>query len=398
MVSHATELPCCRSHSDQLAASEVFPNPAGALITVSCLAESPEATVRRRGRSIRPRHLGETTLVTRKGICFPPRNGPVPVAAFEGEKRCSIKDIPLGPALRPPSGDRSGSTPYDLRLSPFGSSVIPRLGGGHVVEALYISRGVQKDRWRLVFRRSDMSNVPKEASRVPALVGRSAFGEPRDKAVALVVDLTARRRRDEARRQPDADLAHTNRLSMMGQLTASLAHEITQPIASARNNARAALNFLDKRSPDLGEIKEALGCVVSDTDRVGNIIDRIRDLVKKAPPRKDRFDLNEAINEVIVLARSAITKNSVSVQIRFTDGLLSVRGDRVQLQQVALNLILNAVDAMSSVEATPRELMISTEETQAHVLVKVCDSGPVIDPENLDRLFEEFYTTKPAAV
>jgi C4-dicarboxylate-specific signal transduction histidine kinase len=272
------------------------------------------------------------------------------------------------------------------------------LGGGHAVEALYISGGVQKDHWRLVFRRSDMSNVPKEASRVPALVGRSAFGQPRDKAVALVVDLTARRRRDEARRQPDADLAHTNRLSMMGQLTASLAHEITQPIASARNNARAALNFLDKRSPDLGEIKEALGCVVSDTDRVGNIIDRIRDLVKKAPPRKDRFDLNEAINEVIVLARSAITKNSISVQIRFTDGLLSVRGDRVQLQQVALNLILNAVDAMSSVEATPRELMISTEETQAHVLVKVCDSGPGIDPENLDRVFEAFYTTKPGGV
>jgi C4-dicarboxylate-specific signal transduction histidine kinase len=243
-----------------------------------------------------------------------------------------------------------------------------------------------------------MSNLPKETSRVPVLVGGSAFSEPRNKAAALVVDLTERRRGDAARCQLEADLAHMNRLSIMGQLTASLAHEITQPIASARNNARAALNFLDKRQPDLGEIREALGCVVNDTDRARNIIDRIRDQVKKTPPRQGRFDLNEAINEAIVLARSAITKNSVSVQIRFTDGLLPVQGDRVQLQQVALNLILNAVDAMSSVEAGSRELVISTEETQAHVLVKVCDSGPGIDPENLDRVFEAFYTTKPGGV
>ena len=117
-----------------------------------------------------------------------------------------------------------------------------------------------------------------------------------------------------------------NRLSIMGELAASLAHEITQPIASARNNARAALNFLDKQPPDLGEVREALGCVVGDADRAGDIIDRIRDHIKKAPPRKDRFDLNEAINEVIVLARSAITKNGVSVQTRLAEGLLPVQG------------------------------------------------------------------------
>ena len=113
---------------------------------------------------------------------------------------------------------------------------------------------------------------------------------------------------------------------MMGELTASLAHEITQPIASARNNARAALNFLDRSPPDLGEVREALGCVVGDADRAGDIIDRIRDQIKKAPPRKGRFDLNEAINEVIVLARSAITKNGVSVQTRLAEGLFPVQG------------------------------------------------------------------------
>jgi C4-dicarboxylate-specific signal transduction histidine kinase len=243
-----------------------------------------------------------------------------------------------------------------------------------------------------------MSNVPKEASRVPVLVGGTAFGEPRDKAVALVVDLSERRRGDEARRRLEADLAHLNRLSIMGELTASLAHEITQPIASARNNACAALNFLEKRPPNLGEIKEALGCVVADTDRARNIIDRIRDQVKKAPPRRARFDLNEAIDEAIVLTRSAIAKTSVSVQIQFTDRLLPVRGDRVQLQQVVLNLILNAVDAMSSIEAGPRELVIGTAATRAHAVVKVCDSGSGIDPENLDRIFEAFYTTKPGGV
>jgi signal transduction histidine kinase len=184
----------------------------------------------------------------------------------------------------------------------------------------------------------------------------------------------------------------------MGELTASLAHEITQPIASARNNARAALNFLGQRPPDLGEVGEALGCVLGDADRAGDIIDRIRDHIKKAPPRKHRFDLNEAINEVLVLARTAVTRNGVSVQT-FTEGLLPVQGDRVQLQQVVLNLILNAVEAMGSSDAGRQELLISTEQSQANgVLVAVRDSGPGIDPEHLERIFDAFYTTKSSGV
>src|SRR5260370_30095290 len=154
----------------------------------------------------------------------------------------------------------------------------------------------------------------------------------------------------ERLRQLESDLAHVNRLSMMGELAASLAHEITQPVASARNNARAALNFLVRQPPDLGETREALSCVVGDTDRAGNIIDRIRDHIKKAPPQKQHFDLNEAINEVIILARSAINRNGVSAQVYLTDRLVSVQGDRVQLQQVVMNLILNAVEAMDVVE------------------------------------------------
>jgi C4-dicarboxylate-specific signal transduction histidine kinase len=190
-----------------------------------------------------------------------------------------------------------------------------------------------------------------------------------------------------------------NRLSMMGELAASLAHEITQPIATARNNARAALNFLDKQSPDLGEVREALGCVVGDADRARVIIDRIRDHAKKAPPPKHRFDLNEAINEVIVLARSAIAENGVSVQTRLTEGLAPVEGDRVQLQQVILNLVLNAAEAMSAVDEGTRELWVSTEQSRTNgVLVTVRDSGPGIDPEHIERVFEAFYTTKSSGV
>jgi hypothetical protein len=211
-------------------------------------------------------------------------------------------------------------------------------------------------------------------------------------------DVTALMRAQEEHerlRQLESDLAHMNRLSMMGELAASLAHEIAQPIATARNNARAAMNFLDRGLPDPGQVMEALACVVDDADRAGNILDRIRDHIKKAPPRKERVDLNKAINDVIALAQAAIIKNEVSVQTRFAEDLPPVQGDRVQLQQVLLNLILNAVEAMYAVEAEARELSISAEQSQAnHVLVAVRDSGPGIDPANLDRVFEAFYTTK----
>jgi len=191
-----------------------------------------------------------------------------------------------------------------------------------------------------------------------------------------------------------SDFARMNRVSMMGELAASLSHEITQPIASARNNARAALNFLDKQSPDFGEVREALGCVVGDADRAGEIIARMRDQIRKAPPRKDHFDLNAAISEVIALARSAIIRNGVSVQTQLAEQLTSVHGDRVQLQQVLLNLILNAVEAMGWVATGARELSISTEQNRTGVLVVVRDSGPGINPTHLERIFEAFYTTK----
>jgi PAS domain S-box-containing protein len=207
-------------------------------------------------------------------------------------------------------------------------------------------------------------------------------------------DIEDRTQALERLQEMESDFAHVNRVSMMGEFAASLSHEILHPIATARNNARAGVRFLELNPPNLAEAREAFDCVVRDADRARDIVGRMRDHVKKAPPRKERFDLNAAINEVLVLAQSFTQRNSVSVQTRFADGLLPVQGDRVQLQQVLLNLILNAAEAMGSVEVGARELLISTEQDQAGALVAVRDSGPGIDPAHLERVFDAFYTTK----
>ena len=210
-----------------------------------------------------------------------------------------------------------------------------------------------------------------------------------------VFDVTEHRRAEEERQA----LAHANRVTTMGQLTASIAHEVNQPIATARNNAASALRFLSRSPPDLAEVREALYCVVSDVDRAGNVIGGIRKLIAKTPaPRDDCFDINEAIREMIVLTRGEALKNGVTVQMQL-EGLPLIQGDRVQLQQVVLNLILNAVEAMSSVDGARRELSISTERRGAdEVLVAVHDSGPGIDLEHLERVFDSFYTTKPSGI
>jgi PAS domain S-box-containing protein len=219
--------------------------------------------------------------------------------------------------------------------------------------------------------------------------------------VATHVDATERKRAQEERerlRQLESELAHVNRISMMGELAASLAHEVLHPIATARNNARAGMRFLEMSPPNLAEVREALSCIVRDADRAKDIVGRMRDQIKKAPPRRDLFDINEAIKEVIVMVRSAIANNKVSVHTRLTDPN-PVLGDRVQIQQVVMNLILNAVEAMSSVAEGVRELSIETKQSQTGgILVALRDSGPGIDPEHLDRVFEPFYTTKATGV
>jgi len=185
----------------------------------------------------------------------------------------------------------------------------------------------------------------------------------------------------------------------MGQLAASIAHEINQPIGAARNNAHAALRFLAARTPNLQEVSEALESVVSETYRAVEIISRIRDQIKKTPPRMGRVDLNDAVEEVITLVRGEISKSDISLQVQLANGLPPARGDRVQLQQVMLNLILNAIEAMAGVGTGMRNLMITTEAHSAGaILVTIADTGPGIAPGDRERIFESFFTTKTGGV
>jgi PAS domain S-box-containing protein len=236
----------------------------------------------------------------------------------------------------------------------------------------------------------------KDGSRVPILLGAASFDESENQGVAFVLDLTERKRAEAEVREMQMEVAHANRATTMGQLTASIAHEVNQPIAATVTNAEAALRFLDRHPPDLEEVREGLVNIVKDGNRAGDVIGRIRELIKKAPPRKDWVDINEAIDEVIELTRGEAMKSGASVQTALGEGLPLIEGDRVQLQQVALNLVMNAIQAMSADAEGPRELTITTAQAEPNeVLVAVKDTGPGLAPSSLEHLFAPFYTTKP---
>jgi PAS domain S-box-containing protein len=214
--------------------------------------------------------------------------------------------------------------------------------------------------------------------------------------VGAIMDVSAAKRAELELRQAQAELAHISRVTTLGELTASIAHEVNQPITGVVTNAEAALRWLEAEPPNLDKVREVLGQIVKDGMRAGDVIHRIRALIKKAPPRMARVDVNEAVLDVTALTRSELLRHGVSLQTQLATGLPLIEGDRIQLQQVILNLILNAVEAISSIDEGTREMRISTgREASNGVLVTVRDFGPGLDPRNVDRLFEAFYTTKP---
>ena len=260
----------------------------------------------------------------------------------------------------------------------------------------------------------------KDGSRAPVMIGAATFEGSKNEGVAFVLDLSEqkraedeRKRAEEALRRAQTELAHVTRVTTLGELTTSIAHEVNQPLGALVNNAGACLRWLTAHN--LEEAQRSASLVIADGHRAGEIIGRIRALAKKAPPQKDWLDLNHAISEVVALARSEAQKNRVSLQTQLSNDLPLILGDRIQLQQVILNLLINGIEALSGVSEGPRELWVSSEKVNGipgeseqeafedkslaetkwtHVLVAVRDSGPGLDLNGIDRLFDAFYTTK----
>jgi C4-dicarboxylate-specific signal transduction histidine kinase len=214
--------------------------------------------------------------------------------------------------------------------------------------------------------------------------------------VGTVMDITERKRAEEALRNAQAELAHVTRLTTMGELAASITHEINQPLAAVVTNATAGLRWLDRDRPDLDEVRGALSGIVHDGTRAGEVIRSLRALANKTEPRFAKLDIDDAIQEVLTLARSELQRHGVLLRIDLRAGNRPIFGDRVQLQQVVLNLIMNGIESMSAVSDRPRVLAISSQfaETDS-VLVGVEDTGTGVDPKIADRMFGAFFTTKP---
>jgi PAS domain S-box-containing protein len=243
--------------------------------------------------------------------------------------------------------------------------------------------------------------VRKDGSRIPVLIGIASLDGAEGQGVAFLLDLTERKRAEtEAReserrfRNMQTELAHANRLATLGQLTASITHEVKQPITAVLLNTQTAQRFLTRQQPDIEKAKKAIDRAVLNGMRITEVVDRTHALVRKEPTRKDSLEINEAISEVIGLTRGEVAKNGVQVRTQLAEGLPVIQGSRVQIQQVVLNLIINAVEAMGQMSNDRRELQISTEAEADRVIVAVRDTGPGLAEDAIERAFEAFYTTK----
>ncbi|NWL76417.1 protein kinase [Pseudomonas taiwanensis] len=247
--------------------------------------------------------------------------------------------------------------------------------------------------------------IRKDGSRVPVVVGLASFEGSRKEGVAFVLDLTERKQAEEKvrgserrYREVQTELAHANRVATMGQLTATIAHEVNQPIAATILNAQVAQRLLGASSPDLGEVGNTIGRIIRDGNRAADVIGRIRELLRKAPSQKLPMDINEAILEMVEFTRGQASKGKALVKLQLAEGLPRIEGDRVELQQVLLNLIINALEAMSDIGDGGRQLVISTvEDGGGYVRVAVSDSGPGFASEP-EQIFAPFYTTKSAGL
>ena len=245
-----------------------------------------------------------------------------------------------------------------------------------------------------------------DGSRVPVLVGAATFGGPRDEGVAFVLDLTERKeaeqnlRESERRyREAQAELSHVTRVTMLGELAASISHEVNQPLAGVVANAEACLRWLDRETPDLNKVRRSVEWVIDDGNRASEVIRRVRALAKKTDIEKAPLDINDVVRDTIALVRRELVSHQVSLRTDFASALPMIQADRVQLQQVIINLVMNGIEAMQAVTDRPRELVIrSRQDEKQQVLTSVTDCGVGISVENADRLFNAFFTTKASGI
>jgi C4-dicarboxylate-specific signal transduction histidine kinase len=246
----------------------------------------------------------------------------------------------------------------------------------------------------------------KDGSRVPVLLGGAILDERGDQGVSYVLDLTERKRaeaelRESERRYREAQmaLAHANRVTTMGQLAASIAHEVNQPLAGVVANAEAGLRWLNRATPDLDAARRSLEWIIDDGNRASEVIRRVRALAKKTEIEQVPLDVNDVVREVVALVQRELTSHRVSLRMELAPALPMILGDWVQLQQVMINLVMNGIEAMQSVTDRPRELVIRSRQDEPHrVLVSVTDCGVGISAENADRLFNAFFTTKSSGM
>jgi PAS domain S-box-containing protein len=239
----------------------------------------------------------------------------------------------------------------------------------------------------------------KDRSRVPVLLGATTLGDRQDQGVAFVLDLTELKHAEEALRDAQTNLAHVMRVTMLGELTASIAHEVNQPLAAVIANAEACLRWLDRGTPDLDAARRSVEWIIDDGNRASEVIRRVRALAKKTDIEKVALDVNDVVRDVIALMQHELIGHHVSLRLELAPSLPMIVADRVQLQQVVINLVMNGIEAMESITDRPRELVIrSGQDVTRQVLVSVTDCGVGISAENADRLFNAFFTTKSSGM
>ena len=217
-----------------------------------------------------------------------------------------------------------------------------------------------------------------------------------EEIIGAVMDITEIKRAQEALHTAQAELAHVTRITTLGQLSASIAHEVSQPLVGIVTNGDASLRWLERDVPEIEEARQAVRRIISDADRAGNVIRRIRDLAKNVTPEMTRLDINEVIGDAILLVQRQALGHRATLQSDLATGLPEVFGDRVQLQQVIINLLINGLEAMATVTGRTRELVVQSRLAEGNqVLVAVRDAGVGIAPETAEKLFDAFYTTKP---